>query len=159
MKLSEALTETQIIPTLQAETCWEAITELVDHLIDSGTLSIFAKEAVLDGLREREHQNGTGVGEGVAIPHAFIDEVQQPTVALGRSARGVEFECPDQLPTEFIVLLILPKVAAGGCHLQILSEVARVFHLCEIRKQLHEAENAQAILNIFIDLDETVTTK
>ncbi|MBT8036210.1 MAG: PTS sugar transporter subunit IIA [Verrucomicrobiae bacterium] len=148
MKLASLLTPEQIILDLQGEVCEEATSAIVDHLIAKGLLDGELREDILESLREREQQISTGIGSGVAIPHAFSDSVEQVVAAFGRSKDGVDFEALDNAPVNFVILFIVPK-KEYNLHLQTLAAIARMFNNCEVRQQLQGAQTIEEVLDIF----------
>ncbi len=148
MKLSSLLTESQIILDLQSEEHIPAIEELVEHLDTIGMLTGEAKDDALVALHAREDQISTGIGSGVAIPHAFSDKVDNVIAIFGRSLVGVDFEALDNAPVKFILLFVVPK-KDYNMHLQTLAAIAKLFNNCEVRKQMELAESREEILAIF----------
>ena len=157
MKLASLLTPDQVILDLKGEVCVEATGTIIDHLISKNQLAAELREEVLELLRERERQISTGIGSGVAIPHAFSDSVDQVVVAFARSKAGVDFEALDNALVNFIILFIVPK-KQYTMHLQTLAAIARMFNNCEVRQKLMEAENADQVLEIFASRPSRVGT-
>lgn len=147
MKLASLLTPDQIVLEMRSEEHMPAIIELVDHLVDIEMLSLDLREEVVSSLEAREEQVSTGIGYGVAIPHAFSENLDQVVAVFGRSKKGIDFEALDNCPVHFVVLFIVPK-KDYHLHLQTLAAIAKMFTNCEIRKQLSEAECRSEILNI-----------
>ena len=85
MTLASLLTPDRVIPSMQATEHWPAIEELIDHLIASGAFPETGRPSILDSLRDREDQRSTGIGGGIAIPHAFSDQIEEVTAIIGRS--------------------------------------------------------------------------
>ena len=148
MKLSSLLTNNQIILEMRAKEHAEAIEELVDHLDSNDLLQGVDKEAIVEALLAREDQISTGIGSGVAIPHAFSDDIEKVVAVFGRSEQGIDFEALDNAPVKLIVLFIVPK-ADYTKHLQTLAAIAKLFTNCEVRKQLQTAVSKEEVLKIF----------
>ncbi|MEP4079494.1 PTS sugar transporter subunit IIA [Haloferula sp.] len=147
MKLASLLSPDQIVLEMRSEEHMPAIIELVDHLISVEKLPEDLREEVVASLEAREEQVSTGIGYGVAIPHAFSENLENVAAVFGRSAKGVDFEALDNSPVHFVVLFIVPK-KDYHLHLQTLAAIAKMFTNCEIRRQLSEAECRTAILDI-----------
>ncbi|CAN5171109.1 PTS sugar transporter subunit IIA [soil metagenome] len=147
MNLASLLTEDQIIPSMEATEHWPAIVELVDSLATLGRLQGESAEAVLVSLREREEKTSTGIGHGVAIPHAFSDSIEEVTAIFGRSEHGIDFDAIDNSPVRFIVLFIVPR-NQYHLHLRTLAAIAKMLNNGEIREQLATAADAAEILDI-----------
>ena len=148
MKLASLLTEEQIILNMEAEEHWSAIVELVERLDKQDLLGAENMADVLDSLQAREDQISTGIGSGVAIPHAFSEKLDKVVAVFGRSEEGIDFEALDNAPVKNILLFIVPK-KEYHLHLQTLAAIAKLFNNCDIRKQLEAAPTEAAILDIF----------
>ncbi len=148
MKLASLFTPKQVILDLKGEVCVEAISNIVDHLISNKLLAEDLREEVLEALKAREQQISTGIGSGVAIPHAFSDNVDQVIAAFGRSKEGIDFESLDNAPVNFVLLFVVPK-KDYSLHLQTLAAIAKMFNNCEVRQQLLQAETIEDVLGIF----------
>lgn len=147
MKLASLLTPDQVLLDMRSEEHIPAIVELVDHLVGIGRLSGDLREEMIAALRQREEQVSTGIGYGVAIPHAFSEKLDEVVTVFGRSKAGIDFEALDNGPVHFVILFIVPK-KDYHLHLQTLAAIAKMFTNCEIRRQLGEAESRSEILNI-----------
>lgn len=148
MKLASLLTPDQVILDLKAEECVEAIEGILQHLIKKGLLPGEMHDEIYQALREREEQISTGIGYGVAIPHAFSESIDHVIAAFARSKDGVEFESLDHAPVNYIVLFIVPK-KDYNMHLQTLAAIAKMFNNCEVRRSLGDATTIEEILDIF----------
>ena len=148
MKLSSLLSSKQVILNLEGEVCSDALAHMVDHLIARGFLNADNRDGIVGLLEEREVQVSTGIGSGVAIPHAFSDTVDHVVAAFGRSDEGIDFEAIDNSPVNLVMLLIVPETQRN-MHLQTLAAIAKMFHNCSIRQQLHDAETVEQVLDIF----------
>jgi mannitol/fructose-specific phosphotransferase system IIA component (Ntr-type) len=147
MKLATLLSADQIILDMKALEHWPAIVELVDHLVARAWLPAALKGEVLAALKTREDQVSTGIGSGVAIPHAFSDDLEQVTAVFGRSKAGIDFESIDNAPVHYVILFIVPR-KDYHLHLRTLAAIAKMFTNCEVRRQLGEAETRDEILAI-----------
>lgn len=148
MKLANLLTPDRIILEMTAGEHWPAIVELIDHLVAVSSLAAELRDEILQALKMREDQVSTGVGYGVAIPHAFSDKLDKVVTILGRSRAGIDFESLDQKPVHFVILFLVPK-KDYHLHLQTLAAIAKMFTNVEIRRRLGAAECHQEILDIF----------
>jgi len=121
-----------IEPDLKAKERFEAISELLDQLVCVGAIERSASDSISHALREREAVLSTGVGGGIALPHAITSSVSEPVIAFGRSQAGVRFNSLDGQPVHFIFLYILPSEFAH--HLRTLKFIGQGFkHLKAIR--------------------------
>ena len=147
MKLAELLSPSQILLDLKAGESWTSIVELVDCLVSSGKLSATLRDEVLEMLKTREDLVSTGIGLGVAIPHAFSDRLDHVVAVFGRSKAGIDFDALDHIPVNFIILFIVPQTNYP-LHLRTLSAIAKMFTHSEVRRQLAAAETCTEVLTI-----------
>lgn len=147
MKLAKILTEERVFLELQARTCGEVMEELVGHLVTDGTLLNGMREKALQALQCREDEVSTGVGCGVAIPHAYLEGIAEPVAIFGRSTEGVEFASCDHAPVHFVVMLLIPEDKKGQ-HLLTLADIGKRFLSCEVRQNLAEASDSQGVMEI-----------
>lgn len=150
MSLASLLSVEQIIPEMQATERWPAIVELVDLLVRLGRIKAADSESILASLKQREETMSTGIGFGIAIPHASSDRVEEVVAAFGRSATGIEFDSLDNAPVRFVVLFIVPK-NQFQTHLRTLASIAKFLNDRETRSALGTAQSADEILAIFRD--------
>jgi PTS system nitrogen regulatory IIA component len=105
--------------------------------------------AVLDGLIARERLGSTGVGHGVAVPHARLTGIAAQTGALLRVAAPVDFAAPDLQPCDLFVLLLAPSDAAGD-HLKALAALSRRLREPALRTALRKATDAAALRAVLL---------
>lgn len=99
---------------------------------------------ILDALTEREHAGSTGVGHGVAVPHARLAGLQRMRGVFLRMDQPVDFESVDDQPVDLIFALFAPT-DAGAEHLRALARVSRLLRQADLRQQLRTARTADAI--------------
>jgi mannitol/fructose-specific phosphotransferase system IIA component (Ntr-type) len=148
MNLGNLLSVDRILPQMRASERWSAIVELVDLLVDRGKVKPEDRELVLAALRQREETMSTGIGFGIAIPHASSDRVSEVVAAFGRSLDGIEFDSLDNAPVKFIVLFVVPK-DQFQTHLRTLAAIAKFLNDRTVRDRLGSAEDATAIYDVF----------
>ena len=148
MTLGNLLSAETILPEMQANERYAAIAELVDLLVTHGQIAEPDKDSVLSALRAREETMSTGIGFGIAIPHASSDKVTKVVAAFGRSSKGLEFEALDNSPVKFVVLFVVPK-DQFQTHLRTLAAIAKFLNDRPTRERLATAATAKDILEIF----------
>ena len=148
MTLGNLLTVHQILPDMKATERWSAIVELVELLVAQGQVKPADRDTVLAALRQREETMSTGIGFGIAIPHASSDRVEKVVAAFGRSATGIEFDSLDNAPVKFIVLFVVPK-DQFQTHLRTLAAIANFLNDRSTRDRLSAAASREEILAIF----------
>lgn len=148
MTLANLLSKPQIVPDMAASERWDAIAELVDCLVQAGKIAAADRDAVLEAIRQREQTMSTGIGFGIAIPHASSDKVNEVVAAFGRSGKGIQFDSLDGQPVFFIVLFVVPK-DQFQTHLRTLAAIAKFLNDKAVREDLAAATDAAAILSVF----------
>jgi mannitol/fructose-specific phosphotransferase system IIA component (Ntr-type) len=150
MSLASLLSAEQIIPEMKATERWAAIVELIDLLVSLGRIKPEDRDSILASLKQREETMSTGIGFGIAIPHASSDRIDQVVAAFGRSSTGIEFDALDNAPVKFVVLFIVPK-NQFQIHLRTLASIAKLLNDRGVRDSLRTAQTPEEILAIFRD--------
>ncbi|MBR3380338.1 MAG: PTS sugar transporter subunit IIA, partial [Bacillus sp. (in: Bacteria)] len=145
MKITELLTKHTIKLQLDSQQKEAVIEELVTVLDTAGKLN--DKEGYKAAVVNRGKQSSTGIGEGIAIPHAKTASVKEPAIAFGRSTAGVDYESLDGQPSH-LVFMIAATEGANNTHLEALSRLSTLLMREEIRKQLLEAATEDEIIEI-----------
>ncbi|MEN0086815.1 MAG: PTS IIA-like nitrogen regulatory protein PtsN [Pseudomonadota bacterium] len=104
----------------------------------------FETRAVFDALMDRERLGSTGLGNGIAIPHAKLANVTSVTAMFLRLSQPVEFDAVDDRPVDLICALFAPDTA-GSDHLKALSRIARTLRQQEVTDRIREASSADEI--------------
>ncbi|KAB2456852.1 PTS fructose transporter subunit IIC [Bacillus sp. CH126_4D] len=146
MKITELLKRDTVIMNLTALNKEAVIDELVEKLDGANRLSSKAefKEAIL----KRESQSTTGIGEGIAIPHAKTKAVKQPAICFGRSVSGINYESLDGQPAH-LFFMIAASEGANNTHLETLSRLSTLLMDEGFRKQLLDAKDEEDLLRLF----------
>lgn len=103
-------------------------------------------------LMERESLGTTGIGDGVAIPHAKLVGITDMIVAFGRSSRGVDYQSIDAKPVHLIFLVVTPEDRPGD-HLKALARISRIFKNTALRLSLRQAKQRQEIQRLLFEED------
>ena len=152
MKIAEILRQEMIIPNLGATDKEGVVRQMAAHICSQDSGPEVPEELVVKALLERERLGSTGVGEGVAIPHAKIPGLESLIAAFGRSRQGVDFEAIDQQPVRLICMLLVPENSAGT-HLKALARISRLLKHGAFREHLLEAGDQEAIYRAFLEED------
>ena len=126
-----------MIPELVARDRWQAIDELIDQLVTFGKIKPEDRAAITAAVKHRETAMATGIGYGVALPHASTDIVKDVVCAFGNSTEGIDFEASDNLPARLVVLFLVPT-GQFQKHLHTLASIAKVLHRPEFRAGLRQ---------------------
>jgi len=149
--LGDLLLPTAIVPRAR----WQGRKQVLAEMsgVMARALGLDPRE-VHEAVQERERLGSTGVGEGVAIPHARIECLTRPVGGFARLLEPADFEAIDERPADLIFMLLAPT-DAGADHLRALARAARVFRQERIRAALRQAQTEDAVLAILAP--DTVT--
>ena len=150
MQLVDVLKENMIFLNFEANNKEEAIEKFINSLEKTGTIK--EPNALKDALLEREKLGTTGVGQGIAMPHARSSAIKDLTVAFFRSEKGIDFKSMDSEPVHLVFLLLAP-VTAGGPYLKLLAKISRLLRGDDFRTALMEAKDVSSVLQIIQDND------
>ena len=103
---------------------------------------------IVNATMERERLGSTGVGSGVALPHARIDGLDRVYAIMARLEDPMDYEAVDEVPVDLVVLLVAPS-DAGGAHLRALAQFSRRLRRPDTRERLRAAPDEKS-LNITI---------
>ncbi|MDI6785628.1 MAG: PTS sugar transporter subunit IIA [bacterium] len=145
MTLADILNENAIEVSLKAKDKKEALLEMV-NLLEQGW-GIKNKEDILKSINSREELMSTGIGHGVAIPHARSNSVTKVLAAFGKSEKGVDFNALDKKPV-YLLFLLIASEDASNAHIKILARVSRLLKHNYFRELLKNAETPQEILSL-----------
>lgn len=151
MHLSELFSARDLVLDFAPADKWQGIRALVEHLVSCGRLSPDKAEDVLEAVLSRERSMSTGMEQGVAIPHAAVDDLETVIAALGvvRGETGLPFDSIDGQPARFVVLLVIPR-AQKLLHIRTLADVARVLGNEQIRDELLGAADQDAAHDVLV---------
>jgi mannitol/fructose-specific phosphotransferase system IIA component (Ntr-type) len=130
--LRDHLAPGQVID-LKASVKADALVEMVDAV--AATDAVADRDELLEAVRAREKILSTGIGLGIAIPHARIESVARFVVAVGRHATGLDFESIDQKPVHIVVLIAGPKDTQKP-YLELLAQLSKRLKLSDVRARI-----------------------
>lgn len=152
MLLSELIQPDLVKLKLEAHTKWEAIEELVDHLISSHELRFTSRHEVVEAVVAREKSLSTGLEHGLAVPHGSVDCVTDILAAIGISSHGLPFDTLDGKPARLVVLLIIPR-GAFQQHVRTLAGIARLARNRELRERIVNAVTEDDVVDVIFALE------
>jgi mannitol/fructose-specific phosphotransferase system IIA component (Ntr-type) len=135
MGLNDFLGPDAVVADLLATNRWEAIDELISHLVSSGKIPGQDRESIAASVKKRESSMTTAIGFGMAIPHASSVLVTDVVAAIGRSRTGIQFDALDGHPVKLVLLFVAPQ-GQFQQHLPILSNIAKLLHRSDFREGL-----------------------
>lgn len=150
MKITDILDKNSIIEKLTSRDKKGILEELVSVLVENGRLA--NKEKPVQVLLERERLGSTGMGNGIAIPHGKLKEIQGIICSFGRSREGIDFQSIDEKASHLFFLLLAPEESASE-HLQALARLSRILKDAQARKRLMEATSKEEIYRLIAEED------
>jgi nitrogen PTS system EIIA component len=151
MKLLDILPKKSIIPDLKGRTKKQVLEELIDGLLQEKPE--LDRERLMAVLLERERLGSTGIGDGIAIPHGKIRDLNQLILTFGKSVDGVDFESMDGKPVHLFFLLVAPENCTG-IHLRALARIARLLKNALVRKRLVSVSTQDEIYAVIQQEDD-----
>lgn len=151
MEIADLITPGAVVARLRTNNKKQLLHELARRGADATGLH---ERRVFDALLERERLGSTGIGSGIAIPHARLAEVKGLRGLFARLDPAVDFDAVDEQPVDLVFLLLAPE-SAGADHLKALARVSRLLrdrHICD---KLRGAEQPEALYAL---LTETKTS-
>jgi len=156
MKITQLFTPDTMILDLAATTKREAIDEMVATLKKAHRIS---DDAVFkQGILDREAQTTTGLGDGIAMPHAKNSAVLEPTVLFAKSQKGVDYEALDGQPTYLFFMIAAPE-GANDTHLKALAALSRLLMHQEFVNDLKQATTAEQVFTLFDQAEKQLDQK
>ncbi len=122
------------------------VLERVGELLATAAPNLSSEE-IFEQLLERERLGSTGLGHGVALPHARVKGIDQACGVLVCLESGVDYDAIDGQPVDLVFGLLVPHDATQE-HLQLLAKLASIFSKDEFREQLRDAENSEAAMTL-----------
>lgn len=146
MKITDLMLKETMIMNLKAVTKEAAIDELIASLADHNRINdpFLFKEMIL----KREAESSTGIGGGIAMPHAKTKAVNEPTVVFAKSTAGVEFEALDGEPAHLFFMIAAPE-GGGTVHLRTLAALSRLLIDSDFIQKLIATQTPDEVITLF----------
>jgi PTS system nitrogen regulatory IIA component len=152
MKLSEIISENLILPSLKGTDTAGVLREFSTAIYSAGKCT--DSNALYQKLLERENQESTGIGNGVAIPHCKLDNLSDVILAIGYSEPGVEFHAIDGNPTYFFFMVLSPSQAAVQ-HLRALAALSRLLKSQTFLNRLRQRPSGKDLIALIRQEEES----
>ena len=150
MLLTELLTPDQVVMPVMARDKGGVIAELTQHLANRWGCDY---PKLLEAVHEREKGGSTGIGFGVAIPHARAPGVPELSLVCGVSPSPVPFDSIDGEPVRLFFLIVGPPASAGQ-HVKLLGRIAKLVRHENVRRRLFDATTPHEFYNALLDAEE-----
>jgi PTS system nitrogen regulatory IIA component len=154
MKLSELVTEDLILPSLKGNDVPSILMEFSEAICKSGKYS--DQQNLYQRLLERENQESTGIGNGIAIPHCKVDNLNQVILSIGYSDTGVNFKSIDGQPTSFFFVVISPTTSSV-VHLRTLAALSRLLKSQSFLAKLQNRPSKSELIHLIKEEEEGAT--
>ncbi|HEX9569742.1 MAG: PTS IIA-like nitrogen regulatory protein PtsN [Rhodospirillales bacterium] len=150
MMINDILVPEAVIADLKATSKKQALQELARRAAE---ISGLHERTVFDVLMERERLGTTGVGNGIAIPHGKLANLDRLYGLFARLSTPVDFQAIDERPVDLIFVLLAPE-SAGADHLKALAKVSRLLRDRPTCDKLRGTDNAEALFAILTESQE-----
>ncbi|GHN43538.1 PTS fructose transporter subunit IIABC [Lactobacillus delbrueckii] len=146
MQIKDILSPESMIMDLQATTKEEAINEMADLEVATGVVN--NKEKFVESIWAREKESTTGIGGGIAMPHARNEYINKARVLFAKSEKGVDFDSLDQQPV-YLFFMITAPAGADNTHLQALAKLSSLLINPDLVEKLKAAKTADEVIDLF----------
>jgi PTS system nitrogen regulatory IIA component len=147
MPLLDFLSPEAVAPALRATGKKQALQDLAAH---AARLTGLDERAIFEALLQRERLGSTGIGDGIAIPHGKLPNLNRLFGLVARLEKPIDFEALDSQPVDVLFLLLAPE-GAGADHLKALARVARVLREPGTVDRLRAARDAAALFAVLME--------
>ncbi len=147
MEIADVVGADAVIPHLRATSKKQTLQLL--SAIAAGQTGL-SERLIFETLMEREHLGSTGVGQGIAIPHGKLKELDRIVGIFARLETPVDFDAIDDQPVDIVFLLLAPK-EAGADHLKALARISRLLRDRSVCGKLRGAANADTLYALLTD--------
>ena len=151
MNIIDLITRDCVASDVKVTSKKQLIQEMAQLMVNCGCLAGSGVEArdIVSAAMDRERLGSTGVGSGVALPHARIEGLDAVRIALVRLETPLDFESVDERPIDLAVLILAPA-DAGSSHLRALAQISRRLRKEDVRTRLRTAPNAESLYTCFV---------
>lgn len=145
MNLSDIIPEGCVLLDLKSTQKEDVLREMVAALVAAGKIGLSVSEKALKRLMDREERGSTGIGDGVAIPHAIFEAPSAMVSVFGRSATGVEYDALDGRPVNLLFMSMSFHNKQSGVHLAALACVSKLVRDDSMLQALRDAKDVEGI--------------
>ena len=147
MKIQDLLQKNCIITDIKGVDKSEVLSQMARYM--ASLYNLANPDQIVTKILEREADMSTGIGYGIAIPHARLGNIERLYMIAARSIQGIEFNAIDEQPVHLLFMMISPSNTSTE-HTQILSSLSRVMSYEDMRIKLMDAETAEVFLDTLI---------
>lgn len=151
MRLSKNIKKSAILLEMRSTSKEEALAELADLLCDAYKLK--DRDVILEAMKAREEKQSTGIGMGLAVPHAKTPVVKKLHVVFGRSKAGIDFESIDNVDARIFFMLVSPRDVSGP-HIKALAGISRLIKHEDFRKAILSCQSEKEFFDIVTEAEK-----
>jgi len=151
VKIRDLLQKNSILIGLESSDKNEILSQMANYMASIYNLPEAGQ--ITRKILERETEMSTGIGFGIAIPHARVDNVDHVHMIAGQSSKGIDFNSIDEQPV-FLIFMIISPTNASAEHTQILSSLSRIMSYENMRKKLMVSKTTEQFLDLLVKGEE-----
>ncbi len=151
MKLTDILDPDLVLSDLKGSNKQEVLNEFAALLYEHKKIS--DQNEFMEVILAREALGSTGIGDGIAIPHGKLKDLDRLVLAFGLSRRGIDFDSMDAKPVHIFFVLIAPEDSPGD-HLKALARISRILKSRNFRERLMQSRNGEEIYSRICQEDD-----
>ena len=144
MSLNDLIAQDAIIAMLKASSKKQVIQEMAEK---AARITDLPSRTIFDQLLQRERLGSTGIGHGIAIPHARVPGITRLTGVFARLDKPIDFDAVDDEPVDLVFMLMAPE-GEGADHLKALARIARVLRDTNNTSKIRASRDAAAIYGV-----------
>lgn len=153
LKLSQLIDAGHVALDVASPDVPDLLNQLVRLLVSNEQLSEVSAQALAEALLRREQLGSTSIGQGVAVPHAYVVDLPAPAMLVARLKRPIVYGEPtDGRPVDLVFLLIGPE-SARPKHARVLARIVRLLHDQAWLEALRGARSAEAVIEAIHDVE------
>jgi nitrogen PTS system EIIA component len=147
MQIADLLSPDGVLPSLKVKDKKHLLAQLADK---ASQLTQVTERRIVETLTERERLGTTGVGQGIAIPHGRLPDINKIVGVFARLDSPIEYEAVDNQPVDLVFMLLAPE-GAGADHLKALARVSRLLRNQAACDKLRKATTSEALYAILTE--------
>lgn len=153
MSLADYVTPEAVCMNLAPTRRDDALRALLDTLAGCGVLAPEMKDGAFDAVVRRELLGSTGIGNGVAVPHARVEGTDGVAMGIGLSRAGIQFHALDGRPVYMVFLVLGPKEDAEA-YLSAMQSLTKLVQNADFRRFASQASSAQEVIELIEEMDQ-----
>ncbi|GEN86650.1 PTS fructose transporter subunit IIABC [Oceanobacillus sojae] len=148
MQVADLLKKDVMLLNLKATSKEAALDEMIANLYKYRIIS--EQESFKKAILAREEQSSTGLGDGIAMPHAKMASVKEPTVLFAKSKAGIDYDSLDGQPAHLFFMIAVPE-GGNDTHLQTIAALSRLLMEPDFVNKLKDASTPDEVEALFIE--------